>query len=204
VHVPIAGLSLLPLLLGWPLIFMPVHIAFLELVIDPVCSIVFEAEPEEADVMRRPPRDPAAPLFSRALVGWSLLQGLGVLVVVAALFAGALGQGMAEAQARTLAFTTLVLANFSMILLDRSAASSVRAAFRRPNPAFWIVFSVALSLLAAAVYVPAAAALFRFAPLSPSQAGLALACAASVLFLFEGAKAAAGHTHRGTNAGQAP
>src|SRR5262249_43555159 len=62
VHVPIAGLSVLPLLLGWPLILAPVHIAFLEMAIDPMCSIVFEAEPEEGDVMARPPRDPRSPL----------------------------------------------------------------------------------------------------------------------------------------------
>ena len=80
VHVPIAGLALLPLLFGLPLIFWPVHIAFLEMVIDPVCSIVFEAEGEEADIMRRPPRAVEQPLFSPALVGWSLLQGAVALV----------------------------------------------------------------------------------------------------------------------------
>ena len=63
IHVPIAGMSLLPVLFDWPLVLLPVHIVFLELIIDPACSIVFEAEPEEADVMQRPPRDPAEPLF---------------------------------------------------------------------------------------------------------------------------------------------
>ena len=75
VHVPIAGLALLPLLFGLPILFGPMHIAFLEMVIDPVCSLVFEAETEEDDVMRRPPRAPDEPLFSGALIGWSLLQG---------------------------------------------------------------------------------------------------------------------------------
>ena len=75
VHVPIAGLSLIPLLFGTPLIFAPVHIAFLEMVIDPVCSIVFEAEGSEADVMDRPPRSRNTPLFSRSLAFWSVLQG---------------------------------------------------------------------------------------------------------------------------------
>ena len=75
VHVPIAGLSLLPLLFGLPILFGPMHIAFLEMVIDPVCSLVFEAETEEDDVMARPPRPPAEPLFTRGLVGWSLAQG---------------------------------------------------------------------------------------------------------------------------------
>src|SRR3974377_1470653 len=82
IHVPIAGLSVLPLVLGWPLFFSPVHIVFLELVIDPVCCIVLEAEGEEEGVMHRPPRDRKAPLFSRGLLGWSLLQGVMVLLVV--------------------------------------------------------------------------------------------------------------------------
>src|SRR4029077_9086313 len=68
VHVPIDGLALIPLLFGLPLIFWPLHIAFLEMVIDPVCSIVFEAEGEEADTMRRPPRHPSAPLFTAGFV----------------------------------------------------------------------------------------------------------------------------------------
>ena len=86
VHVPIAGLALLPLLFGLPIIFGPIHIAFLEMVIDPVCSLVFEAETEEDDVMRRPPRAPDEPLFSRALIGWSLLQGAIAFALVAAIF----------------------------------------------------------------------------------------------------------------------
>lgn len=69
-------------MLCWPLILSPVHIAFLELLIDPVCSVVFEAEPEEVDVMTRPPRDPALPLFSSGSLGWSLLQGTLVLLAV--------------------------------------------------------------------------------------------------------------------------
>src|SRR5262249_61355892 len=75
VHVPIAGLALLPLLFGLPMIFGPVHISFLEMVIDPVCSLVFEAEREEDDVMRRPPRGPDEPLFSGPLIGLGLLAG---------------------------------------------------------------------------------------------------------------------------------
>ena len=75
VHVPIAGFALLPLVLGLPIIFGPIHIAFLEMVIDPVCSLVFEAETDEEDVMRRKPRAPDEPLFSWPLIGWSVLQG---------------------------------------------------------------------------------------------------------------------------------
>src|SRR4029078_7947743 len=82
VHVPIAGLALLPLVLGLPIIFGPIHIAFLEMVIDPVCSLVFEAEMDEEDIMRRRPRAPNEPLFSWPLIGWRVLQGgLGVWAV---------------------------------------------------------------------------------------------------------------------------
>ncbi|MEQ1516044.1 MAG: HAD-IC family P-type ATPase, partial [Usitatibacteraceae bacterium] len=82
VHIPIAGLALLPLLLGLPLILTPIHIAFLEMIIDPACSVVFEAEPEEDDVMRRPPRDPSAPLLMRSQILWSITQGVVVLSIL--------------------------------------------------------------------------------------------------------------------------
>ncbi len=96
VHVPIAGLALLPLLFGLPIVLWPIHIAFLEMVIDPVCSLVFEAETEEDDVMRRPPRSPDQPLFSRSLIGWSVLQGAVAFALVAAIFIIAFSRGMPE------------------------------------------------------------------------------------------------------------
>ena len=120
VHVPIAGLALIPLLFGLPLVFWPLHIAFLEMVIDPVCSIVFEAEGEEADTMRRPPRPPSAPLFTAGFVIWSLLQGALVLVLVAGLFIMALRQNLPEPDARSLAFAALVAANLGLVLVNRS------------------------------------------------------------------------------------
>ena len=92
IHVPIAGLALVPLLFGLPLIFWPIHIAFLEMVIDPACSIVFEAEGEEADVMRRPPRGPDERLLNAAFVAWSLAQGVVALAFVAVLFVLALAR----------------------------------------------------------------------------------------------------------------
>ena len=86
VHVPIAGLALMPLLLGLPILFSPVHIAFLEMIIDPVCALVFEAETEEDDVMKRPPRQKSEPLFSGPTIIWSLAQGLVVFAAAAAVF----------------------------------------------------------------------------------------------------------------------
>src|SRR5689334_11635371 len=84
IHVPIAGLALLPIVFGWPLVLTPMLIALLELIIDPACSVVLEAEAEEADVMARPPRGADDALFGGALIGWSLLQGALAFALVAA------------------------------------------------------------------------------------------------------------------------
>jgi Ca2+-transporting ATPase len=162
VHVPIAGLSLLPLLLGWPLVFMPVHIAFLELVIDPVASLVFENEPQDGELMRRPPRDPAAPLFSLQLILLSLLQGGLVLAVVGGLFAGLWLNGVGEAQARAMTFVALVSASFGLVLLKRGMGLR---GLLRPNPALLAIAALTVALLALALLLPAARGLFQFAAL---------------------------------------
>jgi Ca2+-transporting ATPase len=117
IHVPIAGLALIPLLFGLPLVFWPLHIAFLEMVIDPMCSIVFEAESEEDDIMRRPPRYPEQPLFTLGYVAWSLLQGALVLALVASLFVVVLHRGLPEEDARSLTFASLVATNFGLVLV---------------------------------------------------------------------------------------
>jgi P-type Ca2+ transporter type 2C len=188
VHVPIAGLSLLPLLLGWPLVFTPVHIAFLELVIDPVSTIVFEAERAEEDAMRRPPRDPRKRLFSRAFLGAALLQGVAVLALVAGLFAGALHRGLAAPEARALAFTALVVADFGLVLARRRASASPVAALLRPNAALgWVVLATAV-FLGVALFLPPARALFRFAPLSATELALAVGTGGLTLALLEAAK----------------
>ena len=177
VHVPIAGLSLLPLLLGWPVILGPVHIAFLELLIDPVCSVVFEAEDEEGDVMRRPPRDPAAPLFSPGLLAWSAAQGLVVLAVVAGLHAWVQALLAPEA-ARALVFATLVACNIALILANRSLGGAWLAGWFRPNAVLWKVLAATLALLAAALWLAPLRTVFGFA--LPEGAWLLLVPAAGL------------------------
>ena len=86
IHIPIAGIALLPLLFGWPLVLLPVHIVFLELIIDPASSVAFEAEPENPQVMKRPPRNPREPMFGKRTLLMGLLQGIGVLAMVLAVF----------------------------------------------------------------------------------------------------------------------
>jgi Ca2+-transporting ATPase len=179
VHVPIAGLSLLPLLLGWPLVLSPVHIAFLELLIDPVCSIVFEAEEEESDVMQRPPRDAAAPLLSKGLMAWSFLQGLLVLLAVSGLFAALLNHEVPADQARALTFAALVSCNVALILANRSISGSLLRALRQPNPLLWFMLAATASLLAAALWLPPLRSVFGFGlapwPLLAGALGLGLA-----------------------------
>jgi Ca2+-transporting ATPase len=188
IHVPIAGLALIPLLFGLPLVFWPLHIAFLELVIDPMCSIVFEAEREEDDIMLRPPRDPEQPLFTLGYVAWSLLQGALVLALVATLFVVVLHQGLPEEDARALAFASLVTTNFGLVLVNRSQGASLWAAFRRRNGALWWVSGATAAILVGIVSFEPARDLFHFGPLHLDDLALALGSGIAILLLFEFAK----------------
>ena len=175
VHIPIAGLALLPLLLGMPLILTPIHIAFLEMIIDPACSMVFEAEGEEANVMRRPPRDPKSPLLLRRRILWALLQGLIALAILAGVLISASRMGMTEPDLRALVFTSLVLINMGLILVNRSFESSLARALLQPNRALWILLGGVLSLLGVAVYWPPAQSLFHFGKLHWNDLAVCLA-----------------------------
>lgn len=181
VHVPIAGLGLLPLLLGWPPLFTPVHIAFLELVIDPVCAIVFEAEGDEDDVMARAPRDPAAPIVSADLVRTGLWQGGAVLVVLAALYAGLVFSGGRAEEVRAAVFAALVGSVAGLVLANRSFSVALGVSLRRSNPALWTVMLVSAVLLGLALAVPALRSVFGFA--EPSALILSLAGLTSVALL---------------------
>lgn len=185
IHVPIAGLSLLPVLFGWPLIFFPVHIAFLQLIIDPVCSIVFEAEREEADTMNRPPRCADEALFGGWNLGLSLLQGVGVLLLSISVFAIALHQDMGDGQSRALAFTTLVVANIALIFTNRVRNKSFIAALRQPNPSLWLITAAAALCLTAILSIPAARDIFRFAQIDGHALLLAIFAGLSGIAWFE-------------------
>lgn len=179
VHVPIAGLALMPLLMGTPIVFGPLHIALMELLIDPVCALVFEAEPEEDDTMRRPPRPPSASLFSPAMLGWGLIQGLVAFAVVAAVYFGALGRGPDPENLRTLSFLALVGAVLGLIYVNRSYSASPWGALVRPNRALALV-PVAVALVLAPILLwPPAAAIFGFA--LPGAADLARVAGAAAL-----------------------
>jgi Ca2+-transporting ATPase len=181
VHVPTAGLALLPVLLGWPLVLFPVHIVFLELIIDPACSMAFEAEPGDPGLMRRPPRRAGASLFDGRLVTLSLLQGAGLLAATLVCFRLGLAHTGSENSGRTLAFTTLIAGNVSLILVNRSWRRSVLATLLKRNVAAWAVVVGATLVLLLAFWVPFLHALFKFGPASADD--LAIAAAAGVLSL---------------------
>ena len=193
VHVPIAGMALLPLLLGWPIVLFPMHIALLELAIDPACAMVFENEPAEQDVMQRPPRDPSEPLLAGSALMQAALQGLGVLVVVLALFIWG-RQQLDEPQARALAFSALVLGNLALILSNRAGSRGLLVSLRVPNRMLWAVTGFTVGLLALALYLPVLTRVLQMAPLSAGLLGLVLAGAVLCLLWFEVLKRLSGRT----------
>ncbi len=180
VHVPIAGMSLIPVLFGWPMLLGPIHVVFLELVIDPVSSIVFEAEPEEVGIMDRHPRKPDAPLFDTALLLHGLLQGGVVLLAALAVFQLGVTDTHGEEVARCMAFVTLVIGNLGLVLTNRSLQASAFRVLMRPNRALVFVSITTTAALTLAVTVPWLRGLFGFAPLGLARlaeaAGAALAC----------------------------
>ncbi len=190
VHVPIAGLSLIPVLFKWPLILFPVHIVFLELIIDPACSVVFEAEVEEANVMRRPPRHPKTPLFGKRDVLLSLLQGVSVLAIVLAVYGVALQLYQAEGDAgienaRSLTFASLIVANLGLILTNRSWSRTAWSMFAERNRALWWVIGGAIAFLGLVLYVPFLCDLFHFTTLHPVDLCVATIAGVAGVMWFE-------------------
>jgi len=185
VHLPIAGMSLLPLLLGSPLVFFPVHIVFLEMIINPACAIVFEAEAAEADSMQRPPRAIGQPLFGRRNVWLAVLQGSGLLALLALAFFGSIYYDVAEAQARALAFAVLVVGNLILIVGNRSEQRSFLALLASPNQAQWWIGGGGLGALFLVLQVPFLQRIFHFAAIAPRGWLWLLLAAALAIAWFE-------------------
>ncbi len=184
VHIPIAGLSLLPVIFQWPIALFPVHIVFLELIIDPACSIVFEAETAEKDIMNRPPRALGDPLFGRKAVLMSLMQGLIILTCVILIYRWSLADHTEEA-ARALAFTALVIANLGLILTNRSHTQSLVRILRTPSPTTWWVIGGTILFLVLNLNVPTLQRLFHFGSLHRFDVAICLAAAAISILLME-------------------
>ncbi|MDO8488959.1 MAG: cation-translocating P-type ATPase [Candidatus Omnitrophota bacterium] len=189
IHVPIAGMSFLPVLFNLPIVLLPAHIAFLELIIDPACSTVFEACPDEKNIMKRPPRNLEEPLFSKGAFIFSLLQGLGILIVVFLVFILALHLKKGELEARTLSFATLVFANVMLISTNLSWSKNLFGIIKLKNRAFWFVAIGAVGALFLVIYLPQLRNLFHFSVLSAADLAIAFVSGIMSLLWFEGFKA---------------
>jgi Ca2+-transporting ATPase len=185
IHIPIAGMSVIPVLFGWPLILLPLHIVFLELIIDPACSVVFETEGEEANIMTRKPRSMDKKLFNREAAVVAFLQGFVVLVIVALIFVSSIDKGLGEQTARTMAFVTIVTANLALILANRSWAHTIIGTLRKPNKAFWWILIIAMAALVLVVYVPQLSRLFAFGPLNPLNLFMSIGAGLVSIIWFE-------------------
>ena len=173
VHIPIVGMSVIPVVLGWPMLLLPVHILFLQLIIDPSCSIVFEAEPEEPDTMEKPPRSRDMPLLDRATVLLGCAQGAVVLAALLVVYGVALQRGQSTEEARALTFTVMVFASLSLIIANRSRSRRLTALLRPANPALWWIVGATLVMLALVLFLPLSRALFKFGQLHAGDLAIA-------------------------------
>ncbi len=165
-HVPIAGLALLPLMFGLPMLLGPIHIALLEMVIDPACALVFEAEEEDEEIMERLPRDPEARLFSLPMVIWSIFQGalaLGALVLGIVI---AVQHDLPATELRALAFSALIASLMALILANRSSNASLRSLFDYHNKALLTIFGAVIAVMIVIYLFEPARSILGFAKLS--------------------------------------
>lgn len=185
VHVPIAGLAILPLVTGLPFIFGPIQIALLEMIIDPVCALVFEAERDEHRLMQRSPRHPRERLFSLPVVARGVIQGAIAFIVLAILYGVAASQGMPDRQLRTLIFFALVAATLALVLANRSFSTAISHALLRGNATFRYVLLFITAGSATILLVPSIQAILGFAALRALDLALVVATGAGLLILFE-------------------
>lgn len=175
VHIPIAGMAILPILFWWPVILYPIHIVFMELLIDPACSVIFEWEKEEANIMSRKPRNPKEPLFGKRTLLLSVLQWFFALFMVLLIFKIFLGLGQSEIVAKTAAFVTLIIGNIALILVNRSWTHTIIKTLKIKNAALLPVVIGALVMLVLMVYVPAVSNMFHFTSMKIEYFLLAIA-----------------------------
>lgn len=188
VHVPIVGLSLLPILLGWPVLLMPVHILFLQLIIDPACTVVFEAEPLDQETMLAKPRSHLEKLFNRRILGHGLLQGFGLLALLLLADLGGQAAHLAETTLRAVIFTILVLSSLALIYSNRSWCHPVwHSTLQNNRYSHWMT-ALTMLFLGLVISVPEIAHLFKFEPLTLTHIALCLGMGACCMAWLEGLK----------------
>lgn len=173
IHLPIILVVLLPLLLGWPYvhILLPLHVIFLELVMDPTAAIAFENEPAEPNLMRKSPRPGNASLFSWRELGVSLLQGAMITASVLFMYQYAVAMGMAETGVRSMVFATMVSANLFLTLSNRSFDYALHRTLFYKNRSLPLILAISAVFLLAILYVPFLTNLFKMEPISAVNLG---------------------------------
>jgi Ca2+-transporting ATPase len=186
IHVPIAGLSLIPILLvNLPLILWPVHIVFLELIIDPACSMIFEAEKEEKNVMDRPPRDINEKFFGFNKIFISCMQGVGILAFVMGIYFFSYYTGHSEGQIRAMSFMTLIVANVSVILSNRSWTRNIFEVLTIRNKAAGWVIGGAIIFMILIMNIPFFLDMFQFDKIGAADSAICIAAGLLTITWFE-------------------
>lgn len=187
IHVPIFGMALIPVFVSkWPLVLLPAQIAFLELIIDPASSVVFESEQTDPDIMSRKPRDVNAKMFDRRNLAISIAQGSGVLVVVLGMYLWALKSGKSDDLVRTMSFGTLMLGNIALVLVNRSQHLSILQTFQeRKNKTIKWILGGGIVMLVLLVNVPIARDAFNLAYLNLAQWIMVLIASFGSVLWFE-------------------
>jgi Ca2+-transporting ATPase len=186
IHIPIILTVSLPLFLGWiyPDIFTPVHVIFLELVMGPMCSIVYENEPAEKNSMQQPPRPLGSTFLSLKELGISIVQGIGITIGILFVYQWTVIKGGNEQLTRTMVFTTLVFSNVILSMVNRSFYYSVLDSLKNKNNMMVIANSLTLVFLALIVYIHPIASFFEVLPLGLSQIAICISVSAiSVLWI---------------------
>ncbi|TDB68108.1 cation-translocating P-type ATPase [Arundinibacter roseus] len=171
IHIPIILTVFIPLVLGWiyPAIFSPAHIIFLELIMGPTCSIIYENEPMEKNTLLQKPRPPSQTFFNYQELTTSIFQGLCITAGTLLIYQLAVAQNMGETQTRTMVFATLIVSNITLTLVNRSFFYSLLTTLRYKNNLVWYMISLTLCLLFLLIYTPPLAKFFNFAPLTVSK-----------------------------------
>jgi Ca2+-transporting ATPase len=185
VHIPIAALAFLPMALGTPLLLTPILIALLEMVIDPACSVVFEAEAEEPDVMRRPPRDPSRRMLSVRMIAGNVAQGIAAALVVTGIVVVAQRRGLVEAELRSIALLGLVTTNVALIFAHRTLDASLRSMFGMNNVALFAGLAAVSAILSIVLGWPDARSMFDLGAVEGKDVLLSVLSAVALLaFIF--------------------
>jgi len=185
IHIPIALISLIPVIFKLPIVLLPAHIAFMELIIDPACSTVFEAQPESENIMKNKPRNIKESMFSKGTLLWSVINGLSIFAISMIVFLIALKRNATEEEARTLTFTVLVLSNLALITTNASWSKNIINIIKSRNKSLYLIITAAVILMSLILYVPFLRNLFHFSKLGLFDVLICLGFCIAITLWFE-------------------